>query len=462
MLRDSSAEEEDLSKKPKRKKKRRCRCCPCSRCFEEESDSDSDGSDFIRRTEATPSTGVEPQMDSDYSSGEETDYSYTYQEQKDVGVPQESTYKTSFYDIEKQHLPDYASMDSYRDTTSTTPDYDLSRTVYESDESSEFEHLETFTESKKGPTVLKKRVSLEDPQDHLKEFIKLKMFTKAPPSTTQDTFTGPREGSMVLKKRIATGSFANMQDRLKEFVRLKVFTKASPSTIEEEHPLLEDGSVLEATLSTPRSSGKARSRYSTYSSSESDFAKSEKHQNVVPPLHLSSLESTEFSTSHRSDLFRNVKYEVVREVSTTTSTTSEFIHNLGIGSGTQGTSFTSQSTHDAISGAKLTILKIDYLILTYAAGSKGYDKSGGYKQKARDYYENSKNVKSADNPTFAKASSGLMKFVSKFFHKVRDYQDTFPQNDHTTLGSGRINVKFRGRFKFIVPILFSGFRRSDA
>lgn len=246
---------------------------------------ESDSDDLIQRgpladaTLSTKSYEGKVVFDSDYSSGEKTDYSYTYQEQKDVTSVQETASRSSFIDPEMQNIPDYASMGSYRDISTTTSDYDLSGSPDESDEPFEF--------VKKMPIP-----------SHKKE-------------------------AVISEKQPSKTSFANMQKRLKDFLKLQL-SKGSSSQAEEEEQLLpsEDESVLEATFSTPRAD---ESTYlSHYSSSDSDYTESHSKTQAVPPLHLSSLDSgSSFSSGYRK-MFQNIKYEVVRETSSSTSTTHDY------------------------------------------------------------------------------------------------------------------------------------------
>lgn len=210
--------------------------------------------------------------DSDYSSDIKTDYSYTYQDEKDLSGVEEITARSSLTDTEAQRIPDYASMESYRDAGVSAPDYELPVREEESDDWSE----------------LRQRI------DKLKP---------------------------TPKKRPSKDTFAKAYNRLGEFLKLRLLS--SSSSEEEENQLLLDESVLEATFSTPPADEEISSFYSD-SRSSSEMIRPAHRAIKVPPLHLSSLDSSSDISTARRRIFRNVKYEVVKEASSSTSTSYEY------------------------------------------------------------------------------------------------------------------------------------------
>lgn len=380
---------ENVMKKKAKKKKRKCgRLCRCSKCCGGGADSDSD--DFIQRGMTTDETmfdqSFEGQLaaDSDYSTGGDTDYSYTYQDQKDVAAVQETTSaKSSFVDPEMRSMPDYASMGSYRDIT--TPDYDWSE---ESEESLELKRKSSGVSYKK--------------EDKKKSIV-------------------------TITSKPSKDSFADVQRRLKDLLKLPVFTKTSTTSVEEEeHLLADDDSILEATFSTPpRDEIRHLSLSEFDSSSEVDLVGS-RHL-PVPPLNLSPLSSRSSFSNAYQKMFQNIKYEVVKETSSSTSTSYEYRHQSRSNASSsslrrrQNTKrYTPRSTYVGYLG--VTIYEIDRTTMlqckSYVLDAKGYDKPRAYRQKPREYYKNTPNTKSTDNPPVAKMPSSLMKFITKLFHRV--------------------------------------------
>lgn len=95
---------------------------------------DKEQTEKVSEAEVTDEELNKPPIDSDYySTDTSTDYSYSYQDEKNKydAVPQAPI---PFKDVEKQDIPDYASMDSYRqgsddEVTKKTKGTSISRTV---------------------------------------------------------------------------------------------------------------------------------------------------------------------------------------------------------------------------------------------------------------------------------------------------------------------------------------------
>lgn len=129
-MRDSSGDETSEPKVKKKKTKRR-------RKNHSSSDDDEDDDEDHQK----PTTALLPLKD-ETTEEETTDYSYTYQEEKDITTGTEQPLRSTvvnFMDLERQHIPDYTSMESF------TEDDIKDDKFPESEENSKFPFRNTST-----------------------------------------------------------------------------------------------------------------------------------------------------------------------------------------------------------------------------------------------------------------------------------------------------------------------------
>ncbi|XP_017783011.1 PREDICTED: DC-STAMP domain-containing protein 2-like [Nicrophorus vespilloides] len=138
---DSSEDDEKQRKKVDRKKKFIKRKQEDFHDDNDEDDYDDDRGALIRKTEKDLDYFSSPPE----SSGNETDYSYTYQTIKDITKPSGDYRRDHFKDLEEQGLPNQASMDDFHgDTTDITTDFDSSSShITEFKSPSSLQHLNT-------------------------------------------------------------------------------------------------------------------------------------------------------------------------------------------------------------------------------------------------------------------------------------------------------------------------------
>lgn len=126
--RDSSGDEASEYSRLSKKKRRKCKWCKkiCGKDDTEGEQSDEDDEHKDETTAApetdTTSSLTKRETDSDYYSTDEESGSFDYQYKKDVTQKAEQPPKRTFTDLEKQRIPDYASMESFReDQPNTSP-----------------------------------------------------------------------------------------------------------------------------------------------------------------------------------------------------------------------------------------------------------------------------------------------------------------------------------------------------
>lgn len=328
----------------------------------------------------TPLSDFEEVMgeDSDYSSDEKSDYSYTYQEEKDLTVLPENTPRSSFTDVEAQQIPDYVSMESFHDIAIYQDGKRISIVSENTSKSSITSIEEEYTFKKRSQDIN----TFQDKDESLvvpKNTPKFSVVDKEGESTddyaprrhhlntnitdynlqissdeSDDLLSKPKH-SETKKKGLKKNTFADKHMRLGELLKLRIFSKRSANSIEEEEdPLLNDKSNLEATFSTPH--GHVRSR-SISSDSNSSSTVTQKIS-LVPPLHLSSLDSDSMSSGTRNTSW-NVRYEIVRESSSTA--TNNYENNLK--TDRSDSTLSSSSVHKS-SGSLLRSKDEEYLGIT--------------------------------------------------------------------------------------------------
>lgn len=276
-----------------------------------------------------------------------------------MSVKPEISPKSSFVDIEAQRIPDYASMEIYHDVTGTA-----------------------------GGKVF----SSEDESDESSELRKAK---KVQPSTS----------------RRPKGAFSGAYNRLGDFLKSHVLYKSSSDDSEEEEsPLLQERFLFKSTFSSPRSDDSVHSIYSD-SYTRSDMSRLSRRSNIVPPLHLSPLDSSSSVSATQRSLFKNVQYEVVREISSSTSTSSEYGGNLR--QRTRGNR--SRRMYDSSS------TNVSYMQDARVQRRSTYNTR---RMEVRQYYKGTKPAESASRGSVRKRKkmpSGLLRFLTKLFHKVSTF-----------------------------------------
>lgn len=289
-LLSSKLSSEDEREHPKKKKKKRK--CRISKCCKNKDDSD-DETDSDDGKKLLPSKSLKEgeeddnkqrnkimQTDSDYySSGNETDYSYSYQNEKDITTPSSQPSQRSFVDIEKQHYPDYASMESFR----------------------EMEHeIET-------PTVSGSR----------KKLVVTCYDSSSSEVTTQYREEMPKPIKRKFIRRIRFIGFSRSKSGENQTTSKDSFELAAAK---EETPLLSSNEYF---ISTDEEKEQTMSpTVDTDSSIDSEIR--EKQAANVPKLDLSSLETESeptviYSKPGAEQRFKNIKHEIVKETPTSTS-----------------------------------------------------------------------------------------------------------------------------------------------
>lgn len=363
ICRDSSGEEAVVEKK--KKKKRGCRI---SKCCKKKKDKHSDTSD----TEDDERTGLipkpkKPATDSDYySSGNSTEYSYTYQNQKDITAPS-PRHPPSFRDVEKQHLPDHASMDSFRKGTTDDEGSELS---------SPEEHA-YFPSSSSYLTPLDK---------------------DAVPLLVEDALRHKPRDSRLVKIVVS-------RKVPKQKVRRRIRVPSRDSS-----PVTADGRRVPRSYEIPRSptaqEDKAtetmqKTMFDDCSSVDSEIK--HKHKNVVPKLDLSSIHSEnspQYIYNKPENRFKNVRYEIVKETPSSLSGSSTVRSRIN----SDGREILEMPVFDTGTDP-LEAYDVDR-----TARSKGHKNNN----KSRKY---SKKV--SDNPKIAKKPNKFVKFLRKVFRKVQ-------------------------------------------
>lgn len=355
-FRDSSGDEQ----LPPKKKKRKCRISKCCKKKDKTSD-DSDSDDTKKLLPSEPpkeESDNEKQRnhtyDSDYySSGHSTDYSYTYQTSKDITSPSSHLSQTSFRDVERQYRHEYASMDSFRDTEQEN---DVPRVNSLRDKGVEA----WFQSSSTSTTTEPRNVQTKQPRTKPKKDLELFSFLR----------------------------------------RKKTQSKTAA---EEETSLLSSNEPLSSTDDESTSNA-----FDTDSSIDSEIQ--EQQSLVVPKLDLSALETeTEpqvvYNKPGNEQRFKNIKYEVVKETSSSSS-----------GRTTIRTASNSGSTDREI-------MDVPFYPEHQEANSKMLDKT--MPEADSKYYVKSKTGGNAGKPTkrtfktISKRKRGKRynKFI-KFFHKI--------------------------------------------
>lgn len=368
VYRDSSGEEVEIKKKKKKKK------CRLSKCCKKKKDKDSDPSDTDDETTGLIKKPKKEATDSDYySSGNSTEYSYSYQHKKDITAASPKN-SPSFIDVEKQHLPDQATMDSFRKGSSEDEKSELS-----SPEDREF-----------SPSLHSSSSSI---LTQLHE-------DKAPLLLEQDALNRKPKQSRLVKIVVSR----NVPKRPVR-TRIRLSTRNSS-------PITEDGRRVPRTYEIPRSPVSHRDKamdtmqktmFDSCSSIDSEIK--QKHTNFVPKLDLSSIEiehSPQYIYNKPENRFKNVRYEIVKETPSSSSRSSTVRSQIN----SDGRELLEVPTFDVGTDP------LDVHDKNKAVQSKGHININ----KTRKY---SKSKKSSDNPKIAKRPNRFVKFIRKVFHKVR-------------------------------------------
>lgn len=372
-FRDSSGDEQQ----PPKKKKKKCRISKCCK-KKDDTDDESDSDDTKKLLPSKPPReegeigrqNRKPNQtdDSDYySSGHSTDYSYTYQDSKDITTPSSQPSQSTFVDVERQYRHEYASMDSFRDTDEEN---DVRRVSGSRDKA-----VEAWSGSSSTSIITKPRnIETKQPKKEAARRLKVPVFLLG----KTDTPRNPKKESP--------------------------FEMASAK---EKTPLLSSNDPLSST-------DDERNTLTVFDSDSS--VDSEIQQNrtlLVPKLDLSSLETqTEPEVIHnrpgKEQRFKNIKYEVVKETPTTSSRTTITSQS---GSGRSDRDIVDVPVYPQYLKAS-TKMSSNANGGTYSKSARSKTGKGGGKQRAYMRYKPISKRKQGKRP------NKFMKFLSKIFHRV--------------------------------------------